>query len=91
MNYVTHLPLSMKDPDTSSILDNQEIEITAVVHALRDHACTLGLGIGALQYSGESEEERRHHLAVLERVVGDMSREFQRLDQWLVEVGYKQI
>jgi hypothetical protein len=91
MNYVTHSPVSMKGLSNSSILDNQEIEITAVVHALRDHACTLGLGIGALQYPNESEEERQHHLAVLESVVGDMSRELQRLDQWLVEVGYKRI
>ncbi len=67
----------------------QEHEIAAVVHALRDQACTLGLGISALQYPGDSEDERRHHLAVLEGVVDEMNREFQRLDQWLMQVGYK--
>ncbi|MGH7929721.1 MAG: hypothetical protein ACREQV_18215 [Candidatus Binatia bacterium] len=88
MNSITP-PLLMKIPNNTSAWDNQEREITAVVHQLKDQACTLSLGISALQYPGESESERQHYLAVLEAVVGDMSREFQRLDQWLIEVGYK--
>jgi hypothetical protein len=69
---------------------NREREIAAVVHALRDQACVLGLGISALQYPDDSAEERRRHLAVLEGVVEEMNHEFQRLDHWLVQVGYKQ-
>ncbi len=67
----------------------KEKEIEAVVHALRDQACILGLGISALQYPADSEQERRHYLIVLEGVVYDMNREFQRLDNWLGRVGYK--
>jgi hypothetical protein len=82
--------LLIKDSNRSSDApDTYEVEIAAVVHALRDQACTLGLGICALQYPGESDSERQHHLALLESVVEDMSREFQRLDQWLVGIGYK--
>ena len=89
MNSITPL-LFMRDSNCPSATpDNHETEIAAVVHALRDQACTLGLGISALQYPGDSESERQHHLALLEGVVEDMSREFQRLDQWLIEVGYK--
>jgi len=88
VNSITPL-FFIKDSNCPSAPDNHETEIAAVVHALRDQACTLGLGISALQYPGDSESERQHHLALLEAVVEDMSREFQRLDQWLIEVGYK--
>jgi hypothetical protein len=79
----------MRGPNRKPASEDQEREIAAVVHALRDQACTLGLGISALQYPCETEEERQHHLAVLEGVVEEMNREFQRLDQWLLHVGYK--
>jgi hypothetical protein len=70
--------------------DAREREIDAVVHALRDQACILGLGISALRHPRDSEQELQRHLAVLEDVVEDMSREFQRLDRWLIQAGYKQ-
>jgi hypothetical protein len=81
---------SLKEERDFKARDDEQLEIASVVHALRDQACTLGLGISALQYPDESEEERQHHLSVLERVVEDMNREFQRLDHWLMQVGYKQ-
>jgi hypothetical protein len=74
----------------NSARDAREREIDAVVHALRDQACILGLGISALRYPGDSEQEMQQHLAALEDVVEDMSREFQRLDRWLLQAGYKQ-
>lgn len=67
---------------------NHTTELASVVHALREQACTLGLGISALQYPPESEGERQHYLSVLEAVVDDMSREFKRLDHCLSE-AYK--
>jgi len=82
--------LLQKEQDFTADRDNQQQEIASVVHALRDQACTLGLGISALQYPDESEEERQHHFAVLEGVVEEMNREFQRLDRWLMAAGYKQ-
>jgi hypothetical protein len=81
--------LFKKDLKSKSALLDEETEIAAVVHALRDQACTLGLGISALQYPEESEQERQQHIAILEEAVEEMSREFQRLDQWLMQVGYK--
>lgn len=69
--------------------NNQEQEIASVVHLLREQACTLALGISALQYPDEPEQERRQYVAVLEGVVEEMNREFQRLDQCLMQVGYK--
>lgn len=85
----THTVSLFKEPKSKSTLHYEET-IAAVVHALRDQACTLGLGITALQYPEESEQERQQHMAVLEGAVEEMTREFQRLDEWLMQVGYKQ-
>lgn len=68
--------------------DSEKQEIASVVHLLRDQACTLALGISALQYEDE-EQERQQYVAVLESVVDEMNRQFQRLDQCLMQVGYK--
>jgi hypothetical protein len=78
-----------KAPEFPAARNNQEREIESVVHLLREHACTLALGISALQYRDEPEQERQQYVAVLEGVVDEMSRQFQRLDHWLVEVGFK--
>ena len=69
--------------------DAHETEIAAVVHELKNQACTIGLGIAALKYPDETEDERQCHLAALEAVIGAMSRQFNRLDDWLIEAGYK--
>lgn len=89
VNVTSSTPPLKKEPKPKSAPNYEETEIAAVVHALRDQACTLGLGISALQYSDESEQEKQNHIAVLEGVVEDMNREFQRLDQWLMQAGYK--
>jgi hypothetical protein len=78
-----------KAPEFSAARNNQEREIESVVHSLREQACTLALGIGALQYRDEPERERQQYVAVLEGVVDEMNRQFQRLDHWLVEEGFK--
>jgi hypothetical protein len=75
--------------DPGSGRDPQKYEIAALVHLLRDQACTLSLGISALQYGDESEQERQKYVAVLESVVEEMNRQFHRLDQCLIQIGYK--
>jgi hypothetical protein len=82
-------PLLKITPDFATANGSREQEIESVVHQLRDQACTLSLGISALQYRDGPEQERRQHVAVLEGVVEEMNRQFQRLDQWLIQVGYK--
>jgi hypothetical protein len=76
--------------ETDIASDSETKELASVVHALREQACTLGLGISALQYPLESDGERQHYISVLEAVIDDMSREFKRLDQCLTEARYKQ-
>jgi hypothetical protein len=89
MNTITLLsPLPNKDA-ISTAEDTQEMEITAVVHELKNQACTIGLGIAALKYPDETEDERQRHLAALEAVISAMNRQFHRLDDWLTATGYK--
>ena len=59
------------------------------MHELRNHACTLSLGIAALKYPEESEEIRQRHLIALETVILEMIQQFQRLDSCLTDIGYK--
>jgi hypothetical protein len=82
-------PTLKKASDFTAARDSQEREIASVVHSLRDQACTLALGISALQYRDEPDQERQQYVAILESVVEEMNREFQRLDRWLMQVGYK--
>jgi len=89
MNTITLLPPLLNKGANSSADDTQEMEIAAVVHELKNQACTIGLGIAALKYPDETEDERQRHLAALEAVLGAMSRQFHRLDDWLTEAGYK--
>ena len=89
MNRITLLPPLHNQGANSSAGDTREMEITAVVHELKNQACTIGLGIAALKYPDETEDERQRHLAALEAVIGAMSRQFHRLDDWLMEAGYK--
>jgi hypothetical protein len=88
MNRIALLPPLLKN-ENSSAEDTQEMEITAVVHELKNQACTIGLGIAALKYPDATEDERRRHLAALEAVISAMNRQFHRLDDWLTEAGYK--
>jgi hypothetical protein len=82
-------PLLKRTSDFATANDKSAQEIESVVHLLRDQACTLSLGISALQYRDGPERERQHHVAVLEGVVEEMNRQFQRLDRWLIQAGYK--
>ena len=88
MNTITLLPPLLNDAN-SSAEETQEMEIKAVVHELKNQACTIGLGIAALKYPDETEDERQRHLAALEAVISAMGRQFHRLDDWLTEAGYK--
>ena len=88
MNTITLLPPLLNNDANSSAEDTQEMEITAVVHELKNQACTIGLGIAALKYPDETEDERQRHLAALEAVIGAMSRQFHRLDDWLMEARH---
>jgi hypothetical protein len=89
MNRITLLPPLYDQGANCSAGDTKEMEITAVVHELKNQACTISLGIAALKYPDETEDERQRHLAALETVVGAMNRQFHRLDDWLMEAGYK--
>jgi hypothetical protein len=89
MNRITLLPPLYDQGANCSAGDTKEMEITAVVHELKNQACTIGLGIAALKYPDETEDERQRHLAALEAVIGAMNRQFRRLDDWLTEAGYK--
>jgi hypothetical protein len=89
MNRITLLPPLLDKGANFSAEDTQETEITAVVHELKNQACTIGLGIAALKYPDETEDERQRHLAALEAVVSAMTRQFHRLDDWLTDAGYK--
>lgn len=89
MNKITLLPPLLENDANIAEADSHATEITAVVHELKNQACTIGLGIAALKYPDETEDERQRHLAALEAVIGAMSRQFHRLDDWLTEAGYK--
>jgi hypothetical protein len=89
MNNVTLLPPAVAKDENSSTADAHETEITAVMHELKNQICTISLAIAALKYPDETEDERQSHLASLEAVIADMNRQFQRLDDWLIQVGYK--
>jgi len=89
MNTIMLLPPLLNTDSNSSAEDTQKMEITAVVHELKNQACTIGLGIAALKYPDETEDERQRHLAALEAVIDAMNRQFHRLDDWLTEAGYK--
>ena len=89
MNGFTPLPPLLNNDANSSAEDMQEMEITAVVHELKNQVSTLGLGIAALKFPADSEDERERHFAALEDAIGAMSRQFKRLDDWLTEAGYK--
>ena len=89
MNTIMLLPPLLNTDSNSSAEDIQKMEITAVVHELKNQACSIGLGIAALKYPDETEDERQRHLAALEAVIDAMNRQFHRLDDWLTEAGYK--
>jgi len=89
MNNITLLPPALTTDENSSPADTHEAEITAVMHELKNQICTISLAIAALKYPDETEDERQRHLASLEAVIADMNRQFHRLDDWLIEVGYK--
>ena len=84
-SFPTHERKNVNDP--APLIPRKEIR--TVMHELRNHACTLSLGIAALGYPEESEEMRQRHLTALEAVILEMIQQFQRLDNCLLDVGYK--
>jgi hypothetical protein len=89
MNDITRLPPVLTKGEDVLAAKAGQAEITAVMHELKNQLCTIGLAIAALKYPDETENDRQRHLASLEAVVAAMSRQFHRLDDWLIEVGYK--
>jgi hypothetical protein len=89
MNTTTPFPPLLDKAATVTDGNVQKVEILAVMHELKNQVCTLSLGIAALKYPAESEDERQHYLSGLEAVVGEISQQLQRLDNWLVAAGYK--
>jgi hypothetical protein len=89
MNDITRLPPVLTKVENGSATDTCQAEITAVMHELKNQLCTIGLAIAALKYPDETEDDRQRHLASLEAVIAAMSRQFHRLDDWLIEIGYK--
>jgi hypothetical protein len=89
MNNITLSPPALPKDENISAADAHETEITAVMHELKNQICTISLAIAALKYPDETEDERQRHLASLEGVIADMNRQFHRLDDWLIQVGYK--
>ncbi len=88
MNNATSFPIREREDvnDPSPISQNKEVKV--VLHELRNHACTLSLGIAALKYPEESEEMRQRHLTALEAVILEMIQQFQRLDNCLSDIGH---
>jgi hypothetical protein len=89
MDTITLLPPHEKSPAKSPAVGSQPTEISAAMHELKNQASTLSIGLAALRFPEDSEELRQSHVAALEAVVGDMSKQIQRLDHWLVEAGLK--
>lgn len=89
MNRFTLLPPLLNSDANMSSARTREAEVTAIVHELKNQTCTIGLGIAALKYPDATEDDRQRRLAALEAVIGAMSRQFHRLDDWLMEAGHK--
>jgi hypothetical protein len=89
MNTTTPLPPLVDKGAAISDGNLQKNEILTVMHELKNQVCTLSLGIAALKYPAESEDERQHYLAGLEAVIGEIGQQLQRLDNWFVAAGYK--
>ncbi|MDH3445190.1 MAG: hypothetical protein OEN50_14780 [Deltaproteobacteria bacterium] len=91
MNNLTSFPLLQDKKVSEPAAISRRKEYRAVMHELRNQACTLSLGIAALKYPEESEEMKHRHLTALETVIIDMIQQFQRLDNCISDAGCKPI
>lgn len=91
MKNATSFPIRQGANVNDAAAISQRKELRSVMHELRNHACTLSLGIAALKYPEESEEMRQRHLTALEAVIIDMIQQFQRLDDCLSDIGIKPV
>jgi hypothetical protein len=89
MNTTTPLPPVVDNGAATSDGSLRKSEISTVMHELKNQVCTLSLGIAALKYPAESENEKQHYLAGLEAVIGEIGKQLQRLDNWFTAAGYK--